>query len=178
MGLAGGDLLQAKLTELVASEPRILLPDRLLHRVLARLAVNPEAFPGQHAALRAFDPRLQPGELGRPVSAFFLPLLETAHRGQPTGAAREPLAARQARVLLSAEQLAAMADMAKPRNLAGLLEELGYGATASGATVRELLQQVRLQWACGCAVMLSSVPALLATWTCMLSTKNAEGLHT
>ncbi len=35
-----------------------------------------------------------------------------------------------------------MADMTKPRSVAGLLEELGYGATASEATVRELLQQV------------------------------------
>ena len=141
--LAGRDLLQAKLAELLASHPRVLVPDRLLHGILSRLALDPDDFPGQHEALCAYDPRLQPGAHGRPVSVFFLPLLSTAHSGRAAGAETEPLEASRARGPPSAEQRAAMADMAKPRSVAGLLEELGYDATASEETVRELLQQVR-----------------------------------
>ncbi len=140
----GRDLLRAKLTELVASDPPVLVSDRLLHGILSRLVLDPDDFPGQHAALCAFDPRLQPDDRSRPVSVFFLPLLSTARRGRAAGAEAEPLEApRVARGPLSLEQRAAMADMAKPRSVAGLLEELGYGATASEETVRELLQQVR-----------------------------------
>ena len=140
----GRELLQAKLTELVASSPPVLVPDRLLHGILSRLVLDPDNFPGQHAALCAFDPRLQPDDQGRPVSVFFLPLLSTADSGTAAGAGTEPLEVpRVARGPPSAEQRAAMADMAKPRSVAGLLEELGYGATASEEVVRELLQQVR-----------------------------------
>ena len=140
---AGRDLLQAKLTELLASDPRLLFSDRLLHRILSRLALEPDDFPGQLAALCAHDPRLQPDDHGRPVSVFFLPLLSTANSGRGADAETEPLEAPRARGPPSAAQRAAMADMAKPRSVAGLLEELGYAATASEGTVRELLQQVR-----------------------------------
>ena len=155
--LAGRSLLQAKVTELVAPEPRVLLPDRLLHRVLARLARDPDAFPGQHAALCAIDPRLQPDDRGRPVSVFFLPLLAADNREREADAGTDQLEAHRARVRLTAEQLEAMADLAKPKSPAGLLEELGYGATASEETVRELLQQVRnrkTRCACAYAVLL------------------------
>ncbi len=143
MFFTGRDLLQAKLTELVASDPPVLVSDRLLHGILSRLVLDPDNFPGQHAAICAFDPRLQPDDHGRPVSVFFLPLLSTGHSGRAAGAEAEPLEAPRGRGPPLAELRATMADMAKPRSVAGLLEELGYGATASEETVRELLQQVR-----------------------------------
>ena len=148
---AASDLLRDKLSQLLTADPPPLLPDALLHRLLRRTSSDPDRFGSLHAALCASDPRLKLDDRGLPANLLFLPLLAAASRARPAGpgGGKDPSAApRSAALRLLAERLAGMADMAKPRSVAGLLEELGYGATATEATVRELLQQVDAD---GCA---------------------------
>ena len=143
---AASGFLGDKLDQLLAADPPPRLPDLLLHRLLSRISLDPDRFRSQHAALCATDPRLRLDDRSVPENVFFLPVLAAASRlryARPAGPGGEaPAAPRPPVQRLSAERLAVMADMAKPRSVAGLLEELGYGATASEATVRELLQQV------------------------------------
>lgn len=116
-----------KVRELTAAQPGAQLPEVLLHALLAHLAASPAKFANEHAALRAADPRLKPG--AGP---------EDGSQPDSTSDQRQP----------SVEEIIAMADTAKPRSLASLMEELGYQVTSSVSAVQGLLTKVSLPPKC------------------------------
>lgn len=123
---AGDRLLGDKVRELTEAQAAAQVPEVLLQALLAHLAASPAKFSSQYAALRAADPRLKPRDAGP----------EGGHQPDSTSAVphgRQP----------SIEDSTAMADSAKPRGLASLMEELGCEVTSSVSAVQGLMAKVR-----------------------------------
>ena len=118
--IAGERVLRVKVGQLCEAKPAVQLPAVLHQALLAYTAARPSELAAEHAALSR-------------ISVTDQRASSPATGGGPAPAPRQQPAA---------ESAATMADAAQPKNLAGLLEEVGYRATASPGAMQEVLKQV------------------------------------